>query len=571
MDDIGRTQTALARKAMAVPDHRFDDLYHLICRSDWLETAAKRVLANTGARTPGVDGMTKNDLKTEEQRKAFLLSLQTELKTGIYHPHPVVRIWIPKANGGQRPLGVPTIKDRIVQMMLKMLMEPIWESDFIEYSYGFRPKRRTMDAISWCYRRIQPRTKHFWVIEGDIKGCFDNIDHKILMKQIKMKIKDRRILAVIAQQLRARVLDQELYTDPTTGIPQGGIVSPLLANIYLNAFDKWWLEKYGTKTVAERQRERRNGKGAVQLLRYMDDFILLTSGPKAYAEAVRDEVAKFLSTELHLTLSPEKTLITNAKDGFDFLGFHVEYEQPKNNKPWLRVTPTKRSEERLKENIRTITARERTPWQTPLNTIKAINRVLRGWINYYRHCSVKGRAKKLDWWVNQEYGRWLCEKHKGKGIRWVLKNYRFLENGTRKNLAVRNETGGLEFLFLMSDVSLKPYKPTKQPNPYLDAGWFTLTATPNDDSIPGYEWTGWWPNNDNWLDIRELVIARDGYECTQCHSQEDLEVHHITPRSQGGGHNLENLTTLCKRCHEQTPSYLTWHKKETSQLSKPDG
>lgn len=568
MDDIRKTQTALARKALAVPNHRFDDLYHLICRQDWLETALKRVLANLGARTPGIDGMTKHHLKTEESRAIFLQELQAELKTGIYRPKPVVRKWIPKANGGQRPLGVPTIKDRTVQMLLKMLMEPIWESDFIQSSCGFRPQRRAMDAISWCYRRIQSSTKHFWVIEGDIKGCFDNIDHEILLQQISRRIADRRILAVVAQQLRAGVLDKELVIDPTTGTPQGGIVSPLLANIYLHAFDLWWFQQYGSKSTAERRQDRKEGRGAVYLVRYADDFVFLTSGSKVYAQEVKDAATEFLTRELRLTLSPEKTLITNACDGFEFLGFHIQYERPSNNKPWLRVTPTKRNVERLKEHIRTITARERVPWQTPLNTLRAINRVTRGWIHYYRHCSVKDIAKKLDWWINQEFGRWLQEKHKGKGIRWVLRNHQFREHDRRKNLAVRNELGSLEYLFLMSDIPITSYKPKNLPNPYLTAEWFTLTATPEDAPIADYEWNGWWPHNYEWLERRSQAMARDGYACVLCYSQEELEVHHVISRKEGGKDNLENLMTLCRQCHELTPSFPKGFRRKTGKTEE---
>lgn len=571
MDEIRRTQMALARKALAVPNHRFDDLYHLICCNDWLDTALQRVLANSGARTPGVDGMTKKQLESEERRMTFLAELQAELKSGTYRPRPVVRIWIPKANGGQRPLGVPTIKDRVVQMLLKMLLEPIWESDFIEYSYGFRPLRRTMDAISWCYRRIQSKTKHFWVVEGDIKGCFDNIDHGILLQQIKRRIKDRRILVVIAQQLRAGVLDKELYTDSVTGTPQGGIVSPLLANIYLHAFDLWWYQTYGSKGVNERQRDRRNGKGAVQLLRYADDFIFLTSGPKEYAQEIKEAATEFLQRELKLTLSPEKTLITHASDGFDFLGFHVQYEHPANNSPWLRVTPTQRSEERLKEAIRAITTRERVPWQTPLNTLQAINRVSRGWMNYYCRCNAKDRAKKLDWWINQEFGRWLQEKHKGKGIRWVLRNYQHQEKGTRKNFAVRNDKGELEFLALMSDIPIKPYRPSRQPNPYLTTDWFTLTALPDDAPFVGFEWNAWWPRHYNWLEKRAQVMARDGYACVMCHGTADLDVHHIVPRRDGGKDEVSNLQTLCRRCHETTPSFPEGFKQTPQHQMEASG
>lgn len=174
MDDISKTQRSFARKALAEPQHRFEDLYHLICREDWIEAALDAVLGNAGARTAGLDGISKDDLNTENKLYCFVKELQTGLRAGTYKPTPVQRVWIPKASGGQRPLGIPTIRDRVVQRLLKMLLEPIWESDFLDCSNGFRPGRRTMDCIAMCYARIMTQNKYFWVVEGDIRGCFDH-------------------------------------------------------------------------------------------------------------------------------------------------------------------------------------------------------------------------------------------------------------------------------------------------------------------------------------------------------------------------------------------------------------
>src|SRR6266508_175786 len=170
MDDIRKTQESFARKAQTQPEHKFGDLYHLISCEDWLRNALAKVLSNPGSRTAGIDKISRSDLKEEEQKTAFIQALQTELKEGTYRPQPVKRRWIPKANGKQRPLGIPTLKDRAVQMMLKLLLEPIWESDFLDCSNGFRPGRRTMDSIRVCQSRITTQNKYLCVVEGDIEG-----------------------------------------------------------------------------------------------------------------------------------------------------------------------------------------------------------------------------------------------------------------------------------------------------------------------------------------------------------------------------------------------------------------
>ncbi len=175
MSDIIKTQRSFAIKALHQPVHRFDHLYRIICRQEWIAAALIGVLANKGARTPGIDGMTKADLATDSARSAFIQSIGQELRERSFRPSPVRRIHIPKDNGKQRPLGISTLKDRVVQMLVKMVLEPIWESDFLNCSNGFRPQRRTMDCIALLDSYLNERSKYFWVIEGDIRGAFDNI------------------------------------------------------------------------------------------------------------------------------------------------------------------------------------------------------------------------------------------------------------------------------------------------------------------------------------------------------------------------------------------------------------
>ena len=320
MDDIRKTQESFARKAQMQPQHKFGDLYHLICREDWLKNALKKVLSNPGSRTAGIDKISRSNLKEEEQKTAFVQVLQAELKGGTYRPQPVKRHWIPKTNGKQRPLGIPTLKDRVVQMALKILLEPIWESDFLDCSNGFRPGRRTMDSIRVCQSRITTQNKFLWVVEGDIEGCFDHVQHAILLKLVAQRIKDKRILTLIEAMLKAGIMEDGLFQHTEEGTPQGGILSPLLANIYLHQFDLWWWEKYGKLSPYQKAKRRKVGMGNCILTRYADDFILLCNGTKAEAEKIREEARQMLWEKFQLKLSLEKTHITHVTDGFDFLG-----------------------------------------------------------------------------------------------------------------------------------------------------------------------------------------------------------------------------------------------------------
>ena len=226
MDDIRKTQESFARKAQMHPEHKFGDLYHLICREDWLRTALEKVLSNPGSRTAGIDKISRKDLKEEEQKTAFIRALQTELKDGMYCPQPVKRRWIPKANGKQRPLGISTLKDRVVQMVLKMLLEPIWESDFLDCSNGFRPGRRTMDSIRVCQSRITTQNKYLWVVEGDIEGCYDHVQHAILLKLVAQRVKDKRILKLIEKMLKAGIMENGSFQHTEEGASQGSILTP---------------------------------------------------------------------------------------------------------------------------------------------------------------------------------------------------------------------------------------------------------------------------------------------------------------------------------------------------------
>jgi RNA-directed DNA polymerase len=547
-NDIRLTQKSFARKAQAEPEHRFQDLWHILCREDWIKTALARTLTNSGSRTAGVDGISKKDLNTDAKQVAFTASLQSELKSGTYEPMPVRRTWIPKPGKSEkRPLGIPTIKDRVVQEMLRMLMEPIWENDFLDCSHGFRPGRRTMDCIETLYSRIQPCNKYYWVIEGDIRKCFDRIHHKKLIELVRKRIADKRVVQLIDAFLKAGVMEDGFFQETPEGTPQGGILSPLLANIYLHELDRWWWEKYGGLSQEERSKRRQRNEGNFILTRYADDFIILCNGTKESAEQIKQEMKDFLLNELHLELSDEKTHITHATEGFDFLGFHVQREEPKDNKPWLRVTPTRKSEQHLRDTIQAMTDRALV-WEPVPAKINAINRVLRGWGNYYKNVSSSLIRSKLDWYVSQRILKWLGERHKGMGKRAILKKY-YIRQGKRKNWGCRDGQETV-FLFMLRDIQHSNYPRKKRNNPYLDdnANPDFETETPHMDT-----WDGTTSRRKaEWWEARNQALIRDNHRCTQCGSTEELEVHHLKP---SGGNRLDNLQTLCQKCHVQTPSY----------------
>jgi group II intron reverse transcriptase/maturase len=559
MSDILKTQRSFARKAITHPEHRFGDLYHLICRKDWIEAALMHVLSNKGARTAGVDGISKKDLQTEEQRAAFIAELQADLKAGTFQPMPVERIWVPKPGKAEkRGLGIPIIRDRVVQELLRMLMEPIWESDFLDCSHGFRPGRRTMDCIYFFYSRVHTQNKYFWAIEGDIRKCFDRINHCTLLRLIRQHIADHRIVALNRAFLKAGLLDDGLFQETPEGTPQGGILSPLLANIYLHQLDLWWWQKFDSLTKREKWKRRQAGMGNAILVRYADDFVILWNGTHQDALALRDELRQFLWEELHLELSEEKTRVTHLTDGIDFLGFHIRYILPGVNggKPWLRVTPTEENIARFRRKIKALT-RLGTTYATPEMRFKTLNRVIRGWGNYYRHISFKYDASKLDYWINRRVLIWLRNKHKGKGVRWLLKQYKHREIAKRYdrwNFGVKGCNGETIFIAKLSDIPLRPYRRKKPENPYLAATEVLTIDEPDTPFVePGVVNVP--PERVEWAEKRAQVLERDGYRCIRCGSTDSLDVHHKVARQNRGTDNLENLETLCRSCHCDTPTY----------------
>lgn len=551
MSDIIKTQRSLARKATHHRTHQFEDLYRLMCREEWIDAALNHVLSNQGARTAGIDGVTKKALVSATAREAFVLELQAELRQKRFRPVPVRRVYIPKSKDKLRPLGIPTLKDRVVQMLLKMVLEPIWESDFLNCSNGFRPGRRTMDCIARLDSYINNRNKYYWVVEGDIKGAFDSIHHEILLKLLAQRIADRRILNLVDRFLKVGVMEGSLFKSTEVGTPQGGICSPLLANIYLHQIDLFWWNKYGNLNRKEKERRRIRQQGNCALIRYADDWLLLTNGSKAEAYRLRDEIQTFLTEELKLELSVEKTHVTHVNDGFNFLGFHARRYTCQNDRPKLLVIPSQKAVTRLKAKIKEMTDRKRFR-DKPLLKFSALNAVLRGWVTYFRHCNAKETAKDLDFWVNERLFRWLQKRHRLPPLK-IVSLYKQRENGTRDNWGIRNgET--MRYLYRMSDQPITKYRSRNPPNPYLAGEWVTALS-PAEAPQPKFVWLGNAENNEEWRELKEEIKAERGAKCDLCGSTENLDLHHLKARRYGGKAVKENLQLLCRSCHTETATF----------------
>jgi group II intron reverse transcriptase/maturase len=422
-----------------------------------------------------------------------------------------------------------------------------------------------MDCIAIFYSRVQPQNKFFWAIEGDIRKCFDRIHHKRLLKELRKRIADERIVQLVKAFLTAGVMEGALFQETRDGTPQGGILSPLLANIYLHQLDLWWWQKFGNLTPGQKQYRRKTGKGNAILVRYADDFVLLWNGTHQGARDLKAELKQFLWEELHLELSEEKTHITHMTDGIDFLGFHIQYMLPsQGRKPWLRVTPTKRNLQRFKAKIKALTRRG-TTYATPEIRFKGLNRVIRGWGNYYRHVSFTYHASKLDFWMGQRILKWLRHKHPKRGVRSLLKQYLLREVSgryNRDNFGVQAINGETVFIAKLGDIRLTPYRWTKRPNPYLTVD---RILEPERTETPFLEprFVNLPPSALTWTKQRARAMRRDKGTCQHCGIDcKTMDVHHIIPREQGGTDDLDNLITLCRECHSKTSSYGFKAKRE---------
>jgi len=461
---VAEMQAKLHRWAAADPGRRFDDLFNFVHDPATLTMAFARVAGNTGAGTPGVDGLTVAAIGDSIGVPGFLDDLRAQLKAGAFAPLPVRERTIPKPGGSGkvRRLGIPVIADRVIQAALKLVLEPIFEADFQPVSYGFRPMRRAHDAIAEIQRY---GTKGYrWVLDADIEACFDTISHPALMDRVRARVKDKRVLALVKAFLKAGILTETgQQEDSWTGTPQGGILSPLLANIALSVLDEHvhgpWRPGAAMSTPSRRARRRVKGLPNWRIVRYADDFVVLVHGTREDAETVRGEVASVLAP-MGLQLSPAKTQVAHMSDGFDFLGFHIQWRRKRGTGKWYAYTFIgDRPIRSLKDKVRALTGR--TSQWPPRDVLIRLNQIMRGWANYFRHAVCKHTLDALDHFVWHRVIRWQMKLH-----RWNWKDVRRRHTGPNGRW-LRPAADGIELFSLASvPVTRYLYRGSKIPSPW---------------------------------------------------------------------------------------------------------
>ncbi len=450
-------------------------------------------------------------------------------------------------------------------MAIKVILEPIFESDFAEYSHGFRPNRSCHTAIAHIYKlTIQPRRKIYWVIEGDIKGFFDHVHHRKMMSLLRERIRDRQLLGLIWDFIEAGVMEGELFKKTEEGTPQGGVISPLLANIYLNRFDHWFAEQAMLGDVHAREKNRKAKHANFMMVRYADDFVVFSNGTKQETEAFKAKMKEWLGEELKLELSEEKTAITHYTDGFDFLGFTFKKTTARKRaaegkeREVVVFYPSTESVERAIRTISKMTDRN-TTIHSHGDQIEAVNAFLRGWGEYFRHSSAKSALRYVGSHAHMQMWKWLIAKDE-------------LRHGWRATKAkyYRDNTwvAGGKKLIILQNMKVEYASYRKIGHAYLTVGDqeainAKLAEQANLEPKHLDPFTPQWQGNrgygggargegTEWQVARDETLQKTNGACAICGKSEYVEVHHIKAEGKGGGHVPTNLIPLCRSCHRKS-------------------
>ena len=486
--------------------------------------AVNRVTENKGKNTPGVDGETWS---TPEEKTDAIASLE---RRG-YHPQPLRRVYIPKSNGKQRPLGIPTMKDRAMQALYLLALDPVSETKADKNSYGFRKARSAHDALEQCFAALgKPSKSARWVLDADIKGCFDNIDHDWMLKRIPM---DRQILR---KWLKAGYVERAVLFPTEMGTPQGGIISPTLANMVLDGLEH--------KLKVNIRKRKSNGRVAYQpkinLIRYADDFVVTGDSPATLA-MVKELVVEFL-TERGLELSPEKTRIVALSEGFNFLGQNVRLYGDK-----VLIKPSKEAQAKIYDKIRDIVRRNKSVEQRDL--IRMLNPVIQGWVNYHRHAVSSVAFSRLDHMVWKLLWQWAKRRHRGKSRRWIKRRY-WRTRGSRTwtfaaDVVIDGKQRTMSLVYATDTKIRRHVKVDAEVNPYSPQ-WEDYLAERHvqqgANSLNGRS------------RLLRLWLSQDGL-CLACGGPitraTGWQVHHDHRRVDGGSERYSNLRMLHPNCHRQ--------------------
>jgi len=436
---VKRLQVRIAKATREGRWGKVQALQRLLTRSHGGKLlAVKRVTENRGKRTSGVDGVVWS---TPASKWKGMASLQHR----GYRTMPLRRVYIPKSNGKKRPLGIPCMRCRAMQALWKLALEPVAETLADPNSYGFRPQRSTADAIGQCYTALVKRTSPAWILEGDIRGCFDNFSHAWMVEHIPM---DK---AVLRKWLQAGYIDEGTLFETSAGTPQGGIISPVIANMALDGLEAAVYASVGASKPARR-------KSKLNVIRYADDFVVTSISKEALEHKVLPAVRMFMAAR-GLELSEEKTRITHISEGFDFLGQNVRKYNGK-----LLIKPSKRSVKALLDKVREIIKGNATATQDDL--IQRLNPVIRGWAMYHRHVVAKATFSSVGARIWRMLWKWACRRHAHKGARWIRDRCFKINRGRSWDFATEEET-----LFWAASISIKRHvKIRASANPF-DPEW----------------------------------------------------------------------------------------------------